>query len=425
MTVSSRRLAALLLVTLGVRLAFVFTERFVIYSDLLAFDQMGLAFASGDFGDLSKPPLYGMFLGAIYAVAGHSYLVVGLAQALLGTATGWLLYRYTSVLHGDRAGLVALGLFAVYPDFVVYPGMLLSESLFVLLLVASLWLLATAGGRGSLAIGLAGALIGLATLTRATLQFFSLVIAGLLLYRALREGRRPLQAAFFLAAFALALAPWTVRNYLATGRFVPVYADAWHTVWIGNNPDADGTYMELPSRFSGLSLVKKDSLARSETLRFVRQHPARVLSLAVKKVSIFWSPKPDGAAAEYLGQVVGLRAAYVLLAGAFVALALLAALGIAFLRDWRGHAPFLLLALYFTGIHAASHVGMRYRLPLVPFLLSYAAYGLVVVAERRGSLRGVQYRASWGRFAALAALFAANTLLFVLERGATIADVLR
>ena len=68
---------------------------------------------------------------------------------------------------------------------------------------------------------------------------------------------------------------------------------------------------------------------------------------------------------------------------------------------------------------------MRYRLPLIPFLLSYAAYGLVAIADGRGSLGSVRYRASWQRFAALTALFAANTMLFLLERGATIADVLR
>lgn len=408
------------------RLVFVLAEPAVIYSDLLAFDEIGQAMARGDFGDLSKPPLYGMMLGAVYRMAGHSYLAVALLQVAMSVATAWLIFGYARRLHGERIALVAVGLYAVYPDLVVYPGMLLAETLFILLLVSGMTLLLPRERRSVAATAGAGVALGLATLARATTQYFPLFVIGYLLWderSSLR--RRLLLAVVFLAAFVAPIAPWAAHASSVAGRFVPVYADSWHLVWIGNNADADGTYAELPPRFAALDLGQRDSVAKAEAVAFVREQPGRALALALKKVAIFWSPKPDSGAAAYLGQMTGTAVAYVLLGGMFFFIFPLAAYGLALTIDWRRHVPFLLLAAYFTAIHAASHVGMRYRLPLVPFLLGYAAVGLAALVDRQRGVRPAPPPVNRWALAAGLALFVVSAVQFFAERASLIRAVLQ
>lgn len=415
-----------LAVTAVLRLAFVLAEPAVIYSDLLAFDQIGRAMAHGDFGDLTKPPLYGMMLGAVYRTIGHSYLAVALLQVVMSVLTAWLIFVYARRLHGDRIALVALGMYAVYPDLIIYPGMLLAETLFILLLVGGMTLLLPRERRSVAATAGAGVAFGLATLARATTQYFPPFVIGYLLWderKSLR--RRLLHAAVFFAAFVAPIAPWSAHASSVAGRFVAVYSDSWHFVWIGNNAGADGTYSELPPRLTTRDQGQRDSIAKAEAVAFVRERPGRALALALKKVAIFWSPKPDSGAAAYLGQITGAPLAYLLLGGAFFVMFPLAAFGLALTVNWRRHIPFLLLAVYFTAIHAASHVGMRYRLPLVPFLLGYAAVGLVALVDR---WRRAPDPAAAGMnrpvFACGMTLFAVSAVQFFAERAPVIRAVL-
>ncbi len=189
-----------------------------------------------------RPPLYPYFLAPIYAVAStrHAVDFARLAQALLGVAIVGLVGLLSWRLWGRRVALIALALASVSPPLIVVGGALLSETLFVALeLAACLSVLQARTSRRWLRwIALAGVLCGLAALTRSigiamlVPIALSLAVAGL---TGKARGRAAISTATLLTAFALTLAPWTVRNALVLHSFTPVSTEGGATLAGGYN----------------------------------------------------------------------------------------------------------------------------------------------------------------------------------------------
>src|SRR5439155_20520799 len=117
-----------------------------------------------------RPPLYVLLLGGIVRFAGTNYLAPLLVQSLLSALTllplAWLACR----VAGWRAARFAAALAALYLPFTLFSGLLLSETLFLLLFALSLVALVRARETLSLSSGalimsgVAGLLLGLTVL---------------------------------------------------------------------------------------------------------------------------------------------------------------------------------------------------------------------------------------------------------------------
>ncbi len=130
-----------------------------------------------------RPPLYPVLLGGLYSVFG---VHVGVAQAfnvLLGTGVVVLVALLAFRLGGRTAALVAAGVATVHPALLANDGVILTEPLALLLMLAVL--LALDRER----VVLAGLFAGLLVLTRPSAQLFVPVLAVCLLLLAVR--RRP------------------------------------------------------------------------------------------------------------------------------------------------------------------------------------------------------------------------------------------
>lgn len=123
-----------------------------------------------------------------------------------------LIYMIAEVFLGRPEALVVALLTTISPQLAVVSTYMLTESLFVFLLLASVLALLRAirspGHWPWLATGL---LWGLCSLVRPTAQFFPvLMLSAVLAIPSLRQFR--VQALIGFAAFALALSPWLIRN---------------------------------------------------------------------------------------------------------------------------------------------------------------------------------------------------------------------
>lgn len=173
----------------------------------------------------SYPPLYPLYL-ALFSLVGLDSLEAHRAvSCLLGTTAVVLIGLLGRRLAGERVGLIAAALAAVYPQLVMVDGTVITEALYAPLVAAILLLayrLLDAPSRGRAAA--LGAAIGLAVLTRSeSLLLVALLAlpACLLAVRARPRWRAaaPL-AAVALAATALVLAPWAVRNLVVMDELV-------------------------------------------------------------------------------------------------------------------------------------------------------------------------------------------------------------
>ena len=124
----------------------------------------GSAYEIVEWGSIShralRTPGYPLFLAACQAIFGEWSLGVRLVQAVLGTLSVGLVYLLTQRLvqcsgacpttgfPSRTAPLVAAGLAAIDPYYVAISELLLSEALFVPLMLATLWGLAVLCGAG-------------------------------------------------------------------------------------------------------------------------------------------------------------------------------------------------------------------------------------------------------------------------------------
>ena len=370
-----------------------------------------------------QPPGYTAFAAAALALGGRSLLAVKLAQVLLGAASVLLVMALGRAWFGGRAGLVAAWLAAVYPNLVAFTHYLWSETLYTFLLLAALLALSRRPGPpGPRAAALAGALLGLAALTRAAIVAFLPLLSLWLCW----AHRRQLRAAFTAAwvvplAALLVILPWTVRNTLLHGGFVLIETNAPYNLWRGNGPGAfeDRCAPEVahyPPPFECLPVAPvgnryawiliddarralgKQEPSDLEIVRYaraaawaeIRAHPETFVRRIGPRLVDLWNPTSFLVRHLQVGAYGPVSPLATFLLSWAAMLAYLAAVALALAGAWlERRNPFTalvaLLVLFTSAISAVSFGLTRFRLPLEPLLLLLAGAALARWRPRRAS----------------------------------------
>jgi hypothetical protein len=195
---------------------------------------------------LLRPPGYPAFLAVSLKIAGPPRVVtvayldrveglVAVAQAAtlaLASALLFLWLAQTVPLPQAVGAAVFLGL---NPLSVALVGLMQYQVLHVLLLVAATWALdrGVAAWPRRLPLALAGVVWGVATLVRPVTLLLPPFVLLLVVLRRPRTGGRGVALAtlVFCGGLLSAIAPWTARNYLVSGRLVPVNLQGWANAW--------------------------------------------------------------------------------------------------------------------------------------------------------------------------------------------------
>ena len=318
----------------------------------------------------ARAPGYPFFISLFWSGKTPPLLEVQLAQALLGTIVA--VFAYALALHFFGLGCAVLaGLAsALAPLSVHITTLLLSETLFAFLLTGSVWFWARRQGV------LAGLLLGAATLTRAiALPLVGVVLlAGLLL-----KADRRVNLTMALVAL-LVVSCWTVRNYVATGTFVPVATYGFGTnLLVGtiDVPYGSGnefmTYVLDPDfkrlSQSDLPVPEAERQMRRVALERVAADPLNWLLVRLKQNPRYWL-----ATGNYLSLNPLLKYSFV--AGSALYWLLAAAGMVLARRRWR---ELYLLALFPIVGSATFFIGSaeeRYSLGIVPMATVFAAYAV-------------------------------------------------
>jgi 4-amino-4-deoxy-L-arabinose transferase-like glycosyltransferase len=325
-----------------------------------------------------RTPLPGLYIAAIYAIFGPSVRAVQIVNAVLGVFSVWLVYDLVRRSFGIIPALWS-GLFvSLYPLLLFYTGRLLSETLVIMLLALTLWLVWLLRNSPAIWFALVGVVLGLAALTRQTAFPIAVLIA--LSTPVIRQAsgwlRRVSPALVMLIFVGLTLTPWIVRNYLVLGKFVPFTSQAGLSLWIANNPLADGTGVGgkagsggtvlLIPEVNALPEVELGDAYRKLAVQYIRENPLRFAQLTLHRLLYFW----------HLGYHGEGRAELAFLA-VYLPLLTLAALGV-----WRGwqlnrDATLLLLVIpiTLTIVHMVYLPAGRYRLPAEMALCAIAGIG--------------------------------------------------
>ncbi len=227
-------------------------------------------------------------------------MIIGFAQAVVGTVTvivtGLLARRRCSPL----AGVVAASVLALWPSLVLMTGIALTETLFTCLLACGIAIAFWSEHPGERRLRWAGVVLGLATLTRpAAVPVVAVVALSVWARRA--DADRARQACGALAVgFLLALLPWVFRNALEMGSFVPTDTHGGYALCQSNRP---GAGPEDPAdrycEFRGTSEVANDRRLRNRALHWMATHPGAEAVLVVQRAGVLL--REDG---DIVGELV-------------------------------------------------------------------------------------------------------------------------
>jgi 4-amino-4-deoxy-L-arabinose transferase-like glycosyltransferase len=408
---------ALFLLALGIRLAFVLTlEDRLYWPDEVEFDRVAISLINGE-GYQSDAfrgnPILPFFLAGSYKIFGHSYIVPRILQSLIGSLTVLIMFSLARRLHGRVALLAGVGL-ALFPSLVYTSGVFYVDCLFTFLIALTVYLLSItppSGGFRCLGlIGLCGLALGITILCRPIFLGYVPFAVLFIIFRYGENLKRRIMYGLVLAAMAfLTVMPWTVRNYSMYDRFLLVSSGSGLFLWRGNNEltrgDTDDRYLDPGSGEVWLSRLKtlevsqrrelshkyelinrdlkildnidRDRYLQKLALSFIVEHPARSLALFFDKLQTLYTPftelRPEHA--NIFNEMQ--RLAFLVI---FYPTLVLGLIGLLHgLSNWREHLPLYLVVLSISIAYGITTAAARFRIPIEPFLVLYAAQGAVLV----------------------------------------------
>jgi hypothetical protein len=397
------RLVLLTVAAIAVRLLFVFLEP---STDPVADETMWttwgarvlpeVGFSPLQFRLIFHPPLYPYFIGALSWLGG--LLAAKVAQAVLASLLVPAVAKLGALVFDQGTGLVAGALAAFYPELVWFAAHFWVEALFTALLWWGFERLVAADVRCSTPIAaVAGLVFGLSILARETALYFVPLAALWLAARTDDRGRARARGAAFLLAAALTVAPWTLRNWIVYGAFVPVSTAGALNLWQGNTRLSRQEVYEQYWAVHGR--IEKYRFARAEGLKAIAERqPLWFLEKLGQEMPNFWEADSQALVHIVRGAYGPIRPAIAVAVVALFLFSFFACLvglvfGLAAVPLGRG--PLLLVGFlaYYNLIHVATHGYARYRLPVMPAIFLLAAFAWSAWRSRTYPALGAKRRA--------------------------------
>ncbi|MGB3242342.1 MAG: tetratricopeptide repeat protein [Candidatus Omnitrophota bacterium] len=385
-------------------------------SDSGDYHRAGMKLAAGtlteaDRRKFSKMPLYHNFLELIYKTGGPGAYFSALAQAVIGGAGCCLIYLLGRSVFGDRAGAVAGVLAALYWPLAAFAAKTLPVNLAIFFSLLSALSIQKLYEKESRIWGYTGGLfLALAALVRPNfLLLFPVLILWLLFHFLRKSGKAKgiLFSAIFAAGFITAMIPAGLADHGAKKEVMPIQRNYAVTAYMGSKLERINLRPGAVWRGKMIELLRADLTSQGERdlywlreiKRSIAKDPAGHSRDFIKKIYMllnyyefapyesinFFRKKSSFLSLPLLN--FGLVAAFALLGMFF-----------AWKRRAREALPLGLFAIvYFISLLPFPPLA-RYRLPVAPFLIIFAAYCMLDFYE---ALRGKK----WKYLATCAAFF--------------------
>ena len=362
-------------------------------------------------------PLYGWFVIPLYWIFGRHWEVVGLAQIAVACGTTLIVWQIGRHWLSSRAGLVAGVLVALHPYLVWHDVHMNREILDHFLAAATVFLTLQAAERFTPARGaVLGVVLGLGILGNVRLEALPLVVLGYIFFR----GRRSLPAAAaVLAAAAVVVMPWVVRNRADVGCWA-VTTDA-RALWKANNLNTYATlksgqwidHVPQPTSFPPTPQDVYDhwvatgrvtpydectqvDMFQRKVISFWVHHPGAKAQLMPLEAQWLWQPQVVGVS-DRPGQGTWLDTMRFYAEPTFmVAVYALAVIGLFLVPVWFSSLAVLLLA--YQTLAAMLFVGeTRYRVPWDFLVALLASSALLRMPRTRSEMRSAVRRLASSR----------------------------
>ena len=403
-------LALIIVVALGARVAYAWKQERQMRADLVGLvpflnETGNIAYSLAAGHGFSSPywqetgptawltPVYPALVAAIFKVFGihtpYSFFAIIFLNILFSAATCVPLFYVGKRVGGLGVASGAAWLWAIFPNAIMIPyEWVWDTSLAALLMATILW--ATLELADTQSVGAwcgYGLLCGFALMTNPSLGSQLPLLLGWAACRAWKKGQLRMSRLLLACAIAvLCCVPWTVRNYLAFHRFIPLRSNLPFELWLGNNeqfdeqsqvvPEADPERAEIRKYVHmGETAFMQDKWQKA--VGFMRTHPRLEVTLFARRFVATWTgvETPFESFRDTDSPLVRM----VLITNTLAALGALC--GILVLVRSRSIYAFPLAAgaIVYPVIYYVTHTSLRYRHPIDPVLVLLVAIAVAVL----------------------------------------------
>ncbi len=328
-----------------------------------------------------RPPVYPLFLAAVYSVTDHSQFVFRLLQCLVDSGSAVLLMLIAGLIFTPAIAILSGALAAAYPPFILYSNMKMTECLFIFIFLWECYYLTRAfKDRDNKSFAYSGVFHGVSVLVRAPTLVFPLFLLPVILFTGLRKQLFKGFMLYMVISSAI-ISVWTVRNYYALNDFLAVNTGSGWLLWYAIQDDAwDGDKIvelsplrEYPE-LKDLPRSKMESIVGRKVIKYALTHPGTYSRKMFANFRRFWTLPIGKVMLSKVSQTyAGLYqvAHYLLLATAFCGLFCISK------SNLVSSIPSFLYLSYVSLMHSVILGTPRYRLPYDHLLLMLCAGGLV------------------------------------------------
>ena len=367
------------------------------------------------------PPAYPVMLAAAYGAfgphPGSARLFQSFFDALACFLVGWMGVR----LFGQRQGVLAALIYAVYPAFIGLTTVLWTIGLGVFTLVLAMALTVhfqqSPSGWSALWMGMAWGLNELSRSATLPLMILILILAWWQTRRALRTSdpavpsNRKLRPShqwkypvIIAAGIVVVAMPWAIRNAVVMGHLTTTPTKGGRNLWEANNCIFSKPYLNYSASADGMTGIyhryavsRLDKLNRTDLIEFpdfpLEMDEFQRDRALTRQVIDFLSANPKvgvelaalrfyslirivpGFLPTWVGKLAGMLSMGLVLIVGLLGLIINA-------RRWIYYSYFYLLVLYYVAVHTVAAAGIPHRLPLDAILILFASSALYWLPDR-------------------------------------------
>jgi len=340
-----------------------------------------------------RAPMFPLFLAAVYKLFGHSFLAAKVCLAIISSITAVLLFFISKCFMSERNSVIVALLYAVYPAAIFWTGYLAPVSLEIFFAVLMVYVCLMAVKKGTFFLFfVAGFILGFGVLTRSVFFIFLPVIfIWLLIIQNIKFAFK--STVYVFLSCVVTISPWVLRNYHIHKTFLLTSTEGGIVCYIANNEkslfqasgywDPTGQYNEpIIKKIKGLSEIETDRYFYRAAFEFIKTHPLLYLRLVKDRFIRFWKIAPH----TFSGPGENYTLYHVIIA-LMTNLPIFLLAGLGFVRSLKVWKDFLLIYLmiifWSLPIILFFKTVIRYREPIMPFMITMAVLGLEYFIPKR------------------------------------------
>jgi 4-amino-4-deoxy-L-arabinose transferase-like glycosyltransferase len=270
----------IILLTVLIRVVWVLLVPVVPVSDSHAYDVFAQNLANGNgYGwEAETPTAYwpagtSFIYSIFYRILGHHYWPIVTLNLALSGFTAWACMQLAEAWFNRRTAIIAGLLFALLPSQIQFTTVLASELIFNALILLALFVWFHARLPLVQRAALTGVILAGASYIRPTAMLIPILLLGIDWLKH-RKSLLTLKAGVIIVVLiGLLIAPWSIRNTLLFGQFVTISTNGGANLWMGNNPNSTGGYMDLPAEVADMNEAVRDDYLKEQAVAYIKQEP--------------------------------------------------------------------------------------------------------------------------------------------------------